>query len=60
MVATWEDFVRLFKAKYIPEHVQDKMEQEFLSLTQGSMTVLEYEARFTELARYAPHIVAYE
>ena len=33
------------------------MEQDFLSLTQGSMSVLEYEARFVELSRYAPHIV---
>ncbi|MQL87026.1 hypothetical protein Taro_019559 [Colocasia esculenta] len=39
---------------------QDKMEQEFLSLTQGSLTVLEYEARFAELLKYAPHIVADE
>ncbi|MQL71610.1 hypothetical protein Taro_003946, partial [Colocasia esculenta] len=54
---TWDAFVRLFQAKFVPEHIQDKMEQEFLSLTQGSMTVLEYEARFFELSKYAPHIV---
>ncbi|MQL68415.1 hypothetical protein Taro_000676 [Colocasia esculenta] len=53
----WGAFVRLFRAKFVPEHIQDKMEQEFLSLTQGSMTVLEYEARFSELSKYAPHIV---
>ncbi|MQL99511.1 hypothetical protein Taro_032236 [Colocasia esculenta] len=53
----WDAFVRLFRAKFILEHIQDKMEQEFLSLTQGSMTVLEYEARFSELSKYAPHIV---
>ncbi|MQM06250.1 hypothetical protein Taro_039071 [Colocasia esculenta] len=56
----WDEFVRLFRAKFIPEHIQDKMEQEFLSLTQGSMTVLEYETRFVELSKYAPHIVADE
>ncbi|MQL84539.1 hypothetical protein Taro_017047 [Colocasia esculenta] len=56
----WDEFVRLFWAKFVPEHVQDRMEQEFLSLTQGSMTVLEYEARFSELSKYAPHIVADE
>ncbi|MQL85809.1 hypothetical protein Taro_018334 [Colocasia esculenta] len=56
----WDAFVRLFRAKFVPEHIQDKMEQEFLSLTQGSMTVLEYEARFSELLKYAPHIVADE
>ncbi|MQL93307.1 hypothetical protein Taro_025947 [Colocasia esculenta] len=53
----WDAFVRLFRAKFVPEHIQDKMEQECLSLTQGSMTVLEYEARFSELSKYAPHIV---
>ncbi|MQL93109.1 hypothetical protein Taro_025746 [Colocasia esculenta] len=53
-------FVRLFRAKYIPEHVQDRMEQEFLTLTKGPMSVLEYEARFAELSKYAPHIVADE
>ncbi|MQM19600.1 hypothetical protein Taro_052604 [Colocasia esculenta] len=56
----WDEFVRLFQAKFIPEHIQDRMEQEFLSLTQGPMTVLEYEARFAELSKYAPHIVTDE
>ncbi|MQM03853.1 hypothetical protein Taro_036640 [Colocasia esculenta] len=55
-----DEFVRLIRAKFIPEHMQDRMEQEFLSLAQGSMTVLEYEARFYELSKYAPHIVADE
>ncbi|MQL98986.1 hypothetical protein Taro_031703 [Colocasia esculenta] len=54
---SWDEFVRLFRAKFVLEHIQDKMEQEFLSLTQGSMTVLEYEARFAELSKYAPHIM---
>ena len=27
----WDEFVRLFRAKFVPEHIQDKMEQEFLS-----------------------------
>ncbi|MQM03527.1 hypothetical protein Taro_036308 [Colocasia esculenta] len=56
----WDEFVRLYRAKFVPEHIQDRMEQEFLSLAQGSMTVLEYEARFFELSKYAPHIVADE
>ncbi|MQL88061.1 hypothetical protein Taro_020612 [Colocasia esculenta] len=56
----WDEFVRLFRAKFVPEHIQDRMEQEFLSLTQGSMTVLEYEARFAELFKYTPHIVTDE
>ncbi|MQL87187.1 hypothetical protein Taro_019730 [Colocasia esculenta] len=56
----WDEFVRLFRAKFVPELIQDKMEQEFLSLTQGSMIVLEYEATLAELSKYAPHIVADE
>ncbi|MQL94290.1 hypothetical protein Taro_026943 [Colocasia esculenta] len=56
----WDEFVRLFRAKFVPEHIQGRMEQEFLSLTQGSMTVLKYEARFAELSKYAPHIVTDE
>ncbi|MQL93250.1 hypothetical protein Taro_025891 [Colocasia esculenta] len=56
----WDECVRLLQAKFVPEHIQDKMEQEFLSLTQGFMTVLEYEVRFSELSKYAPHIVTDE
>ncbi|MQL78304.1 hypothetical protein Taro_010739, partial [Colocasia esculenta] len=56
----WDEFVRLFRVKFVPEHIQDRMEQEFLYLTQGSLTVLEYEATFSELSKYAPHIVADE
>ncbi|MQL70151.1 hypothetical protein Taro_002455 [Colocasia esculenta] len=55
-----DEFVRLFRAKFVPEYIKDRMEQEFLSLTQGSMTVLEYEARFAELSKYAPHIMTDE
>ncbi|MQL91791.1 hypothetical protein Taro_024403 [Colocasia esculenta] len=29
---SWDEFVRLFRAKFVPEHIEDKMEQEFLSL----------------------------
>ncbi|MQM13341.1 hypothetical protein Taro_046265, partial [Colocasia esculenta] len=33
MEVAWAEFVCLFRAKYILEHVQDRMEQEFLTLT---------------------------
>ena len=33
---------------------------DFLNLQQGSMTVVEYEAKFAELSRFAPHLVAQE
>jgi hypothetical protein len=30
---TWEEFSDLFTEKFVPEHIQDKMEKEFLTLT---------------------------
>ena len=33
---------------------------EFLNLTQGKMTIVEYNAKFMELSRYDPHIVLLE
>ncbi|MQL96297.1 hypothetical protein Taro_028978 [Colocasia esculenta] len=50
----WDEFVRLFRAKFIPEHIQDK------DGAGGSMTKLEYEAKFAELSKYAPHIITDE
>ena len=37
-------------------HIRDAKESEFLSLEQGMRTVADYEAKFSELGRYAPHI----
>ena len=37
--------------------MMDQMEMKFLELKQGNMSVLEYEARFTELSRFAPNYV---
>ena len=31
---------------------------EFINLRQGNMTVKKYSLKFTQLARYAPHMVA--
>ena len=56
----WTVFEGLFLSKFIPHHMRDRLEEEFLAFTQGSRTVMEYEARFSELACYAPHIQADE
>ncbi|MQL92707.1 hypothetical protein Taro_025327, partial [Colocasia esculenta] len=50
----------MLRTQFTDGALEDRMEQKFLTLTQGSMSVLEYEARFTELSKYAPHIVADE
>ena len=44
--------------KYFPDTARHVKAQEFLELKQGTMTVMEYVARFTEQARFADDYVA--
>ena len=44
--------------KYFPDTVRHAKAQEFLELKQGAMTVMDYVARFIELARFADDYVA--
>ena len=55
---TWDDFHRLFMGKYFPASARHAKAREFLELRQGTITVLEYVARFTELARFGDDYVA--
>ena len=43
--------------KYFPDTTRHAKAQEFLELKQGTMTMIEYVARFTELARFADDYV---
>ena len=44
--------------KYFPETARHAKPQEFLELRQGAMTMMDYVARFTKLARFADDYVA--
>lgn len=44
--------------KYIPDMIRDRKATKFTHLVKGQMTVLEYEAKFANLARYAPQMIA--
>ena len=55
---TWVEFHELFIGKYFPDTARHAKAQEFLELKQGTMTVIEYVARFTELARFAEDYMA--
>ena len=44
--------------KYFPETERHAKAEDFLELKQGAMTVRDYMARFTELARFADDYVA--
>ena len=57
-VMTWAEFQELFMGKYFPETTRHAKAQEFLELKQGAMTVMDYMARFTELARFADDYMA--
>ena len=55
---TWVEFQELFMGKYFPDTARHARAREFLELKQGAMTVMDYVARFTELARFADDYVA--
>ena len=55
---TWVEFHDLFMGKYFSDTARHAKAQEFLELKQGTMTVIEYVDRFTELARFADDYVA--
>ncbi|XP_038985537.1 uncharacterized protein LOC120111734 [Phoenix dactylifera] len=54
---TWPGFRMAFYSKYFPSSRIRELEREFLSLSQGSMTVEDYEAEFDRLSRFAPSLV---
>nr|XP_009788408.1 PREDICTED: uncharacterized protein LOC104236225 [Nicotiana sylvestris] len=48
------------KSWFVPLSKRDDMRHQFEQLRQGSMMIMEYEAKFTDLASYTPFLVAYE
>ena len=55
---TWEEFHELFMGKYFPASTRHAKARQFLELRQGAMTILEFMAKFTELARFGDDHVA--
>lgn len=53
----WNRFNILLFEKYFPKFLANKTVVQFLELKQGEMTAAEYEAKFSELARFAPYQV---
>ena len=51
-MVTLERFKVLFLGKYFSRHMWNQMEIKFLELKQDTMSVADYEVRFTELARF--------
>ena len=57
---SWNYLVKKFNEKYIPGVVKDRLAMEFQDLKQGQLTVSQYEAKFTQLSRYAEKLVSEE
>ncbi|KAM2080199.1 hypothetical protein ACFX1T_033989 [Malus domestica] len=57
---TWANFEKTFYGKYFPQTVRNAKLKEFVELTQGNLTVTQYEGKFTQLSCYAPLLVANE
>ncbi|XP_028126742.1 uncharacterized protein LOC114323362 [Camellia sinensis] len=57
---TWAKFLEVFYEKYFPESLREQKASEFLHLRQGTMSVTEYESKFTQLTRFAPYVIPTE
>ena len=55
---TWAEFHELYMGRYFSATARHAKVHKFLELKQGTMTVMEYVAKFTELARFADDYVA--
>jgi hypothetical protein len=52
-VVTWEEFKTAFRRHHIPVEILDHKLNEFLALTQGTRTMLQYAQAFNDLCQYA-------
>ncbi|XP_027184090.1 uncharacterized protein LOC113782396 [Coffea eugenioides] len=57
---TWLNFVREFNEKYLPPLIQEKREDDFIKLHQGTLSVSEYEIQFTKLSKFTPELIVTE
>ncbi|XP_028549050.1 uncharacterized protein LOC114579240 [Dendrobium catenatum] len=55
---SWEEFFEVFRSWFVPPSTRQQMQETFLRLVQGSRTVMQYEADFAALARYASQLVS--
>jgi hypothetical protein len=56
-VITWDEFRTVFREHHIPEGLIERKLNEFLNLTQGTCTVMQYAQVFNHLCQYAGYHV---
>ncbi|GMN66144.1 hypothetical protein TIFTF001_035214 [Ficus carica] len=57
---SWQDFVTEFRMMYYNSEILAAQQDEFTSMKQGSMTVLEAVKKFEQLARLCPELIPNE
>ena len=55
---TWRENKRMFYEKYFTAPIKKELAREFLSFTQGKMTVTQYANKFESLSRHATGVIA--
>ncbi|GFZ15860.1 hypothetical protein Acr_25g0002690 [Actinidia rufa] len=60
VVKKWEPFKKAFLDQYFTDTAKEALRMEFINLVQESMTVAQYEAKFTSLSRFAKVFVSTE
>ena len=53
---SWAQFKEEFTNKFVPSSYRDAKAEEFFRLEQGTLSVIDYERRFSELIRHVPFI----
>ncbi|GFZ02656.1 hypothetical protein Acr_15g0012640 [Actinidia rufa] len=56
----WEPFKKAFLDQYFTDTAKEALRMKFINLVQGSMTVTQYEVKFTSLSRFAKAFVSTE
>jgi hypothetical protein len=59
-VVTWDEFKNAFRAHHTPEGLIERKLNEFLALTQGTRTVLQYAQTFNNLCQYVGYHTDYD
>ncbi|XP_057976156.1 uncharacterized protein LOC131163583 [Malania oleifera] len=57
---TWSLFKEVFFKRYFPASTRDAKANELSSLTQGTLMVHNYAAKYIELSRFAPYLISNE
>ncbi|XP_028118913.1 uncharacterized protein LOC114316456 [Camellia sinensis] len=59
-IVTWARFLEVFYEKYFSDSLREQKASEFIHLRQGTVTVVEYESKFTQLAWFATYVIPTE